>query len=122
MVNGPADTVLALPLRARDSVLGALVVARRAGYSAVESKYVENLAHRLALAYDTASRYRAERRLALTLQQALLPHRLPDVPGLRLASHYQASDRGAEVGGDWYDVLALPGGSHRAGHRRRDGP
>ena len=80
-------------------------------YSAVEHKYLENLAHRLAMAYDNATRYHNERRLALTLQGALLPHRLPQVPGVRLATHYRASNRGAEVGGDWYDVLALPDGA-----------
>lgn len=30
---------------------------------------------------------------------------------MRLATHYRASNRGAEVGGDWYDVLALPDGA-----------
>ncbi|MEU9322808.1 SpoIIE family protein phosphatase [Streptomyces canus] len=104
--------VLALPLRAHDQTLGALVLVRHTGgYSAVEHKYLENLAHRLALAYDNAARYHNERRLALTLQRALLPHRLPQVPGVRLATHYRASNRGAEVGGDWYDVLALPDGA-----------
>ncbi|MET8077488.1 SpoIIE family protein phosphatase [Streptomyces sp. NPDC005303] len=104
--------VLALPLHAHDQTLGALVLVRHTGgYSAVEHKYLENLAHRLALAYDNATRYHNERRLALTLQRALLPHRLPQVPGMRLATHYRASNRGAEVGGDWYDVLALPDGS-----------
>ncbi|WP_328405117.1 SpoIIE family protein phosphatase [Streptomyces sp. NBC_00390] len=103
--------VLALPLHAHDQTLGALVLVRHTDYSAVEHKYLENLAHRLALAYDNATRYHNERRLALTLQRALLPHRLPQVPGVRLASHYRASNRGAEVGGDWYDVLALPDGA-----------
>ncbi|WP_020115993.1 SpoIIE family protein phosphatase [Streptomyces canus] len=104
--------VLALPLHAHDQTLGALVLVRHTGgYSAVEHKYLENLAHRLALAYDNAIRYHNERRLALTLQRALLPHRLPQVPGMRLATHYRASNRGAEVGGDWYDVLALPDGA-----------
>ncbi|MET9787745.1 SpoIIE family protein phosphatase [Streptomyces canus] len=104
--------VLALPLRAHDQTLGALVLVRHTGgYSAVEHKYLENLAHRLALAYDNATRYHNERRLALTLQRALLPHRLPQLPGVRLATHYRASNRGAEVGGDWYDVLALPDGA-----------
>ncbi|MFJ4198867.1 SpoIIE family protein phosphatase [Streptomyces sviceus] len=108
---GPA-AVLALPLHAHDQPLGALVLVRHTrGYSAVEHKYLENLAHRLALAYDNAIRYHNERRLALTLQRALLPHRLPQVPGMRLATHYRASNRGAEVGGDWYDVLALPDGA-----------
>ncbi|MDF3147506.1 fused response regulator/phosphatase, partial [Streptomyces sp. T21Q-yed] len=107
----PPVAVLALPLHAHDQTLGALVLVRHTGYSAVEHKYLENLAHRLALAYDNATRYHNERRLALTLQRALLPHRLPQVPGVRLASHYRASNRGAEVGGDWYDVLALPDGA-----------
>jgi signal transduction histidine kinase/serine phosphatase RsbU (regulator of sigma subunit)/FixJ family two-component response regulator len=107
---GPA-AVLALPLHAHDQTLGALVLVRDTDYSAVEHKYLENLAHRLALAYDNSTRYHNERRLALTLQRALLPHRLPQVPGVRLAAHYRASNRGAEVGGDWYDVLALPDGA-----------
>ncbi|MGW3819948.1 SpoIIE family protein phosphatase [Streptomyces sp. NPDC005046] len=108
----PAPAVLALPLHAHDQTLGALVLVRRTGgYSAVEHKYLENLAHRLAMAYVNATRYHNERRLALTLQRALLPHRLPQVPGVRLATHYRASNRGAEVGGDWYDVLALPDGA-----------
>ncbi|MFI8068859.1 SpoIIE family protein phosphatase [Streptomyces sp. NPDC086033] len=104
--------VLALPLHAHDQTLGALVLVRHTGgYSAVEHKYLENLAHRLALAYDNATRYHNERRLALTLQRALLPHHLPQLPGMRLATHYRASNRGAEIGGDWYDVLALPDGA-----------
>ncbi|MEV7731020.1 SpoIIE family protein phosphatase [Streptomyces sp. NPDC088921] len=104
--------VLALPLHAHDQTLGALVLVRHTGgYSAVERKYLENLAHRLALAYDNATRYHNERRLALTLQRALLPHHLPQLPGVRLATHYRASNRGAEIGGDWYDVLALPDGA-----------
>ncbi|WP_328976040.1 SpoIIE family protein phosphatase [Streptomyces canus] len=104
--------VLALPLHAHDQTLGALVLVRdTGGYSAVEHKYLENLAHRLGLAYDNATRYHNERRLALTLQRALLPHRLPQLPGVRLATHYRASNRGAEIGGDWYDVLALPDGA-----------
>ncbi|MET7654230.1 MULTISPECIES: SpoIIE family protein phosphatase [unclassified Streptomyces] len=103
--------VLGLPLHAHDQTLGALVLVRHTEYSAVEHKYLENLAHRLALAYDNATRYHKERRLALTLQRALLPHRLPQMPGVRLAAHYRASNRGAEVGGDWYDVLALPDGA-----------
>ncbi|WCE01776.1 SpoIIE family protein phosphatase [Streptomyces sp. HUAS 31] len=107
----PSPTsMLALPLHAHDRTLGALVLVRQADYDAVEHKYLENLAHRLALAYDNATRYHNERRLALTLQRALLPHGLPHVPGVRLATHYGASNRGAEVGGDWYDVLALPDG------------
>ena len=51
-----------------------------------------------------------ERGVAETLQHSLLPDRLPELPGLRLAARYSAGGAGAEVGGDWYDVIPLPGG------------
>ena len=45
-----------------------------------------------------------------TLQHSLLPERLPQVPGVDLAVRYLPSAVGAQVGGDWYDVVQLPGG------------
>jgi PAS domain S-box-containing protein len=51
-----------------------------------------------------------DRRIAATLQRALLPERLPTVPGLSIAAHISPGGRGTRVGGDWYDVIALPGG------------
>ncbi len=43
-------------------------------------------------------------RLARTLQAGLLPPTLPDVPGVPVASYYQAAG-GAEVIGDFYDLF-----------------
>jgi serine phosphatase RsbU (regulator of sigma subunit)/anti-sigma regulatory factor (Ser/Thr protein kinase) len=51
-----------------------------------------------------------QRGVAETLQQSLLPDRLPDLPGLDLAARYLAGGVGADVGGDWYDVIPLPTG------------
>jgi PAS domain S-box-containing protein len=51
-----------------------------------------------------------DRRIATTLQRALLPERLPTVPGLSLAAHIAPGGGGTRVGGDWYDAIALPGG------------
>ncbi len=51
-----------------------------------------------------------ERGVAETLQHSLLPDRLPDLPGVALAARYVPCGTGVEVGGDWYDVLPLPGG------------
>jgi anti-anti-sigma factor len=51
-----------------------------------------------------------ERRNAETLQRSLLPDRLPIIPGLEFASRYIPGGAGLEVGGDWYDVFALPRG------------
>jgi serine phosphatase RsbU (regulator of sigma subunit)/anti-sigma regulatory factor (Ser/Thr protein kinase) len=51
-----------------------------------------------------------QRGVAETLQQSLLPDRLPALPGTQLAARYLPSGSGVDVGGDWYDVIALPGG------------
>jgi PAS domain S-box-containing protein len=50
----------------------------------------------------------SERAIAATLQRALLPRRLPDVPGLDLAARYEAA--GFEVGGDFYDAAPVADG------------
>lgn len=41
------------------------------------------------------------------IQRSLLPTALPDIPGLQIAAHYQASRR---AGGDYYDFFPLPAG------------
>ena len=66
------------------------------------------LLHRLggALAVTLAR----ERGVAETLQRSLLPDRLPELPGVRLAARYVPSGVHTEVGGDWYDVVPLPSG------------
>jgi serine phosphatase RsbU (regulator of sigma subunit) len=48
--------------------------------------------------------------LARTLQQILLPPRLPEIPGLQVAARYRAGGSGAEVLGDFYDVFPSVGG------------
>jgi serine phosphatase RsbU (regulator of sigma subunit) len=44
------------------------------------------------------------------LQRSLLPT-LPELPGVELCSHYLPASAGADLGGDWYDVLSLPRGA-----------
>ena len=40
----------------------------------------------------------------------MLPRRIPEIPGGEIAVRYHAAWSGREVGGDWYDVIALPSG------------
>jgi hypothetical protein len=43
------------------------------------------------------------------LQSSLLPRALPRVPGLRAAVSFHPAERNLDVGGDFYDLFALPG-------------
>ncbi|WP_040864510.1 PP2C family protein-serine/threonine phosphatase [Nocardia exalbida] len=49
-------------------------------------------------------------RLNATLQTTLLPPELPDVPGLEVAAYYHIASAD-EVGGDFYDLFPITGGS-----------
>ena len=51
-----------------------------------------------------------DRRIAATLQRALLPESLPSIVGVTLAAHISPGGGGTRVGGDWYEAIALPGG------------
>lgn len=53
---------------------------------------------------------RTERQLWETVQNGLLPERLPSVRGLRLAARYQPAERALLVGGDFYDAVVLRDG------------
>jgi serine phosphatase RsbU (regulator of sigma subunit) len=72
--------------------------------------FAGDLARRAATAVENARLYTERAQAALTLQESLLPARLPTVPGWQLASSYAAGDTTAEVGGDFFDVVELDEG------------
>ncbi len=80
-----------------------------------EAQVVGVLAHvvdvtDLVLARQALERSLEDQRLvAHTLQQSLLPRRLPSIPGLEMAGRYRPGEAGVEVGGDWYDVFRVHG-------------
>lgn len=53
---------------------------------------------------------RTERRLWETVQNGLLPARLPRYPGYRVVARYRSADAELLVGGDFYDAEVLPDG------------
>ncbi|MCX5302388.1 SpoIIE family protein phosphatase [Streptomyces sp. NBC_00160] len=101
-----------VPLVARGTVLGAVAVTRtreREPFDEQDRVLVDELVARAALNIDNARMYTLQRQAALTLQRSLTNSALPEVPGLELTGRYlPASDH--DVGGDWYDVIPLPGG------------
>jgi PAS domain S-box-containing protein len=106
------SSVLAVPLLLEGSVMGALVVGTlfHRTFTSADASLLQVAADRAALAIERARLFEREHRIATQLQRALLPDGLPSVPGLRLAARYLPGGAGTEVGGDWYDALALPGG------------
>ena len=54
--------------------------------------------------------YDRQQEIAQTLQQAILPEALPDLPGLEAAALYEAGTTGIEVGGDWYSLFDVGAG------------
>jgi serine phosphatase RsbU (regulator of sigma subunit) len=70
----------------------------------------EDLAGRLEVTANENERLYAEQRgIAQTLQHALLPDRLPQLPGIQTSARYEAGEEGVDIGGDWYDVIELDG-------------
>lgn len=55
-------------------------------------------------AYESIER---ELRVVADIQRSLLPRKLPEIPGLDFATHYQTS---RNAGGDYFDFFDLPGG------------
>jgi serine phosphatase RsbU (regulator of sigma subunit) len=94
-------------------VLGVLVCIRKAGYRQFDAGDVQigrEFAARAAALVDNARRYGRERATALVLQRSLLPTEISAPPGVDVRHRYLPASKLIEVGGDWYESVALPGG------------
>ncbi|MEU0724204.1 SpoIIE family protein phosphatase [Streptomyces sp. NPDC006140] len=103
---------ITVPLRARGALLGVVAFSRSdrpEAFTADDLILAEELTAKAAVAIDNARRYARERTTALTLQRSLLLQRLPSQEALEVASRYLPAGTGAEVGGDWFDVIPLSG-------------
>jgi serine phosphatase RsbU (regulator of sigma subunit) len=99
----------AVPLLARGQQLGTLSVGRllNTWQGSEEIAVVEDVARRAALAIDNARIHAERRAVAQALQRSLLPPQLPKVDGMEFGAEYVPTGVGVEVGGDFYDVVAL---------------
>jgi serine phosphatase RsbU (regulator of sigma subunit) len=109
---GSYSSFMAMPLIARGAVVGCATFGRgpaRPAFSAADIRLAAELASRAAVCIDNARLYDRERRTALALQQGLLPGQ-PQVPdGMEVAHRYLPVGANV-VGGDWHDIVPLPGG------------
>ncbi|NLU75963.1 SpoIIE family protein phosphatase [Streptomyces sp. HNM0575] len=103
-------SLIAAPLRARGVLLGVVNFWRSERPEPFEDDDVSlasELAARAAVSIDNARRYTREHGMAVALQRSLLPRALPEQSAVEVASRYLPAQAG--VGGDWFDVIPLPG-------------
>ncbi len=103
-------SVVAVPLSARGRNAGVLVAVRAASsppFDAEDEDLLVEIGRRTALALENAQLYSEREYIADTLQQSLLPPKLPSIPGLEIGARYQPASEGTSVGGDFYDVFEI---------------
>ena len=105
--NAPA---LSHPLRHRNADLGTVTVRGTWPFDEDAVSLLAELTSRAAVAVENAQLYEREHHVAVTLQRAMLPAELPKVAGFTFDAVYHPGAREAEIGGDWYDAIALPDG------------
>lgn len=106
------QSTLAVPMVARGRVLGLVQFSRTKGsepFGERDAALGAELAARAAVCVDNARLYRREHERALILQRSLLPPDDPEAAGLDIACRYLPGSAASEVGGDWFDVIELPG-------------
>ncbi len=105
-------TIVCLPLRVAGKSIGALVAvgANEQTWTGWTRDLVLGLGTQTGPALSRARLYEREHAAAEALQLALLPERLPYLPGVQLSGRYVAGRQGLRVGGDWYDCIELPDG------------
>jgi Stage II sporulation protein E (SpoIIE)/GAF domain len=111
----PADTpgsLLVVPLRAGQRMLGFALLLRspdRPGFDEIDMLTASLMADQAALGVHKALLYQREARVADALQRSMLPKHPPRLPGVEIAYRYLPGNPAAQVGGDWFDAIPLPG-------------
>ncbi|WP_449348758.1 SpoIIE family protein phosphatase [Streptomyces shaanxiensis] len=105
-----------LPLTVAGRTMGAWMAgfAYPVAFTPDERSVLTTVARMLAQALSRAGVAESERELTDGLQRSMLPSLGPEIPGMTVAARYVPTGGGLQVGGDWYDMIPLPGGTSRA--------
>src|SRR6266567_3861736 len=106
------SSLLAVPLSAGGQVLGCAIMLRdpaRPPFDDIDMLTANLLAARASQGIDSACKFRSEAAIATTLQRSMLPTQPPRIGGVEIAHRYQPGSKDAQVGGDWFDAITLPG-------------
>ncbi|NEB73692.1 SpoIIE family protein phosphatase [Streptomyces sp. SID14478] len=105
-------SMLVVPLKARNVVLGFMILLRhqeRPVFNDMDRATGAELAARAGLVLDNARMYTYQESVAETLQDSMLPHIEAHMPGCDIATRYLPGTLLGRVGGDWFDSVKLPG-------------
>ncbi|MGW3632264.1 SpoIIE family protein phosphatase [Streptomyces sp. NPDC005122] len=105
-------SMLVVPLKARNVVLGFMVLLRhpeRVEFNDMDRVTGAELAARAGLVLDNARMYTYQESVAETLQDSMLPQIAPRMAGCDIATRYLPGTLLGRVGGDWFDSVKLPG-------------
>ncbi|MEV5386794.1 SpoIIE family protein phosphatase [Streptomyces sp. NPDC052721] len=105
-------SLLIVPLKARNVVLGFMVLMRRPDrpqFDDMDRTTGAELAARAGLVLDNARMYTYQENVADTLQDSMLPQVAPRMAGCDIATRYLPGTRLGRIGGDWFDTIKLPG-------------
>lgn len=108
-----AGRTMTVPLDLGGGVHGAIRLRRSGHGPAYDSdalSVMERLADRAGVILAASRLREQEHDIAVRLQKALLPDKLIWNPNLLMEARYIAASDLLEVGGDWYDSFAWPGG------------
>ena len=106
----PVHSYLAVPVVSRNgTVHGGLFFGHpdTGVFDQRAERLAVGIAAQTAIALDNAQLYEQQRGVAVELQRSLLPQELPATDGLEVAHEYRPGSGGADVGGDWFDVIPL---------------
>lgn len=97
---------LAVPLRAYGKPVGYAVLAREPGRAPFAEADLL-VADQLGMSTALSIYHGRQLETVEALQRGMVPNAPPRLPGVEIAYRYRPS--GARVGGDWFDVIPLPG-------------
>jgi sigma-B regulation protein RsbU (phosphoserine phosphatase) len=111
--------LMAVPLLIKNDIFGVLLVEEAPGglrFRARRLDIINGIAQQAALAIQSdrlqgekvlRERLETEAQLARQIQQTFIPETMPPLPGWNLGARWRTA---RQVGGDFYDVMELPGG------------
>ncbi|KKM25012.1 hypothetical protein LCGC14_1599210, partial [marine sediment metagenome] len=104
-------SLLTVPLITKGKVIGIIGLNYHmapVAFTNAQIDFATKLASSVSLAYQNAMLYEEEHNIASTLQKSLLPISIPKIKGLEVKFLYRSATKGAEVGGDFFDIFETP--------------